>query len=300
MNHFYTIDFTNAPEIKSILGFESDTLVKGVDNLRRYYLCSSCSQVVVTDGTVLHVLSMPTGYYTFSEFIEAVGNEMVIVLSLISMTINDNHVLFNVQANGWFFDRTSIDTIIDGFGRTPWFKLFPSTRNLCIDRPVETVFDSNGPSLPDVTNNQGFGGHAYLDPSHVVYDWQLRTSYYQFVIKPLVTYTMTNSNCSLLDSGTFYITKDTTTSLTMNSLTTSCFNELSARYAEIRDIPPSHQEAIAWTVKNNGDTMSWTAKDYAPELELSITSGNTTELVINVPRSVPGIPRIVYITAGYS
>ena len=31
VNHFYTIDFTNAPEIKSILGFESDTLVKGLD-----------------------------------------------------------------------------------------------------------------------------------------------------------------------------------------------------------------------------------------------------------------------------
>ena len=67
----------------------------------------------------------------------------------------------------------------------------------------------------------------------------------------------------------------------MNSLTTSCFIELNARYAKIRDIPPSHQEAIAWTVKNNGDTMSWTAKDYAPELELSITSGNTPELVMN-------------------
>ena len=66
----------------------------------------------------------------------------------------------------------------------------------------------------------------------------------------------------------------------MNSLTTMCFNELNARYAKIRDIPLSHQEAITWTVKNNGDTMSWSAKDYAPELELSITSGNTPKLVM--------------------
>ena len=28
VNHFYTIDFTNAPEIQSILGFESSVLVK--------------------------------------------------------------------------------------------------------------------------------------------------------------------------------------------------------------------------------------------------------------------------------
>ena len=60
-----------------------------------------------------------------------------------------------------------------------------------------------------------------------------------------------------------------------------CFNELNARYVEIRDIPPSHQETITWTVKNNGDTMSWIAKDYVSELELSITSGNTPELVMN-------------------
>ena len=76
---------------------------------------------------------------------------------------------------------------------------------------------------PDATNDQGIGGHAYLDPSHVVYDWKLRTSNYRFVIKLLATYTMTNSDGSLFDSGTFYITEDTTTSLNMNSLITSCF-----------------------------------------------------------------------------
>ena len=31
--------------------------------------------------------------------------------------------------------------------------------------------------------------------------------------------------------------------------------------------------------KNNGDSMSWTAKDYEPELELSITSDITGDLV---------------------
>ena len=67
----------------------------------------------------------------------------------------------------------------------------------------------------------------------------------------------------------------------MKSLTTMCFIELNARYAEIMELPAFHQDAIAWTVKNNGDTMSWSAKDYEPELELSITSGNTPKLVMN-------------------
>ena len=131
--------------------------------------------------------------------------------------------------------------------------------NLCIERPVESVLDPRVPSLPDTTNDQGLGGHAYLNPSYVVYDWKLRTSNYRFILKPLATYTMTNSDGSLFDSGTFYITEDTTTSLTMNSMTTSCFYKLNARYAEIMELPPSHQDAIAWIVKNNGDTMSWTA-----------------------------------------
>ena len=65
----------------------------------------------------------------------------------------------------------------------------------------------------------------------------------------------------------------------MKSLPTSCFIELNARYAEIMELPVSYQDAIAWTVKNNGDTMSWTAKDYAPELELSITSDISGDLV---------------------
>ena len=30
---------------------------------------------------------------------------------------------------------------IDGFEWTPWFKLSPSTQNLCIERPVEGDFD---------------------------------------------------------------------------------------------------------------------------------------------------------------
>ena len=83
---FYTISFTNTPEIQSILGFESSVLVKGLDNTRRYFLNSSCNQIVVTNGTVCHVLSILTGYYTYLEFIEAVGSKMMKVPPLVSKT----------------------------------------------------------------------------------------------------------------------------------------------------------------------------------------------------------------------
>ena len=61
---------------------------------------------------------MPTRYYTFLEFIEAVGSEMVMMLSIVSMKIEKECVTFNVQKEGWYFDRESEDTTIDGFGRT--------------------------------------------------------------------------------------------------------------------------------------------------------------------------------------
>ena len=46
-----------------------------------------------------------------------------------------------------------------------------------------------------------------------------------------MTYTMTNGDGSLFGSGSFYVTEDRTTSLTMNSLTTSCIDELNSLYA---------------------------------------------------------------------
>ena len=46
---------------------------------------------------------------------------------------------FNVQEEGYYFDRTSDDTTMDGFGWTPWFKLFPSVHNQCIERSVEVL-----------------------------------------------------------------------------------------------------------------------------------------------------------------
>ena len=100
-----------------------------------------------------------------------------------------------------------------------------------------SVFDPNDLFLSDVTNDQGLGGHACLDPSCIEYDWQLSTSDYRFISIPFVTYTMMNSDDSLFGSSTFYVTEDTTTSLIMNSLMTFCINELNVRYAEIHDTP---------------------------------------------------------------
>ena len=41
---------------------------------------------------------------------------MVNVLSIVSMTIEDKCVKFNVQGEGWYFERDSDNTTIDDFG----------------------------------------------------------------------------------------------------------------------------------------------------------------------------------------
>ena len=44
--------------------------------------------------------------------------------------------------------------------------------NMCMERSIDgSMIDPNGPFLPDMTNDQGLGDNAYLDPSYVEYDW---------------------------------------------------------------------------------------------------------------------------------
>ena len=65
-----------------------------------------------------------------------------------------------------------------------------------------------------------------------------------------VTYTMTNSDGSLYDSGTFYVTENTTTSLTMNSLMTSCIDELNSRHAEVASSIATNYDKLIQSIIN--------------------------------------------------
>ena len=61
----------------------------------------------------------------------------------------------------------------------------------------------------------------------------------------------------------------------------SCLSQLNAKYQEARDITSSHQEAIAWVGGKVGDTVTWSAKDYAQDLEFDMTADN-----MNVPMTI--------------
>ena len=92
---------------------------------------------------------------------------------------------------------------------------------------------------------------------------------------------MTNTDGSLLATGSFYVTEDTNTLMSLETLMNSCLSQLNAKYQEARDITSSHQEAIAWTSGKSGDTVTWSAKDYAPDLEFDMTAEN-----MNVPMTI--------------
>ena len=61
---------------------------------------------------------------------------------------------------------------------------------------------------------------------------------------------MTNSDGSLYDSGTFYVTENMTISLTMNSLITSCFNELYSRYDEVASSIATGNDSLIQNIGN--------------------------------------------------
>ena len=61
---------------------------------------------------------------------------------------------------------------------------------------------------------------------------------------------MTNSDGPLYDSGTFYVTENTTISLTMNSLITSCFNELYSRYDEVASSIATDDDSLIQNIGN--------------------------------------------------
>ena len=61
----YSIDFTNAPEVQSIIGFDSNMLEKGIDNPKRYYMNINWNQIEISNGSTSVLISIDSGYYTY-------------------------------------------------------------------------------------------------------------------------------------------------------------------------------------------------------------------------------------------
>lgn len=259
VNYFYRLDFTRAPTIQKILGFEQSVIQKGTEIIKRYYLTSSANQIVVTRDTTHYTLVIPTGYYTFAEFIEAVRDELTKVIPVVSTQTTTQYITFNVTNTNCYFDRASADTTINNYGWTPWFKLNPTLKNLCIERPDESM--------------NGTNGHAFLPDSYVFYDQYLRAIDQFYLIKPSFTYTMTEDS-TVLTSGTVSLTDG---DYSINTLAATITSNLNTIYQQAKGISDSQPESIQYT--NDGNKINGATT--APALDLSISAYNYTSLPLS-------------------
>ena len=105
-----------------------------IHNVTTWVLCVTRYLERIALCSAFHRCILDTTRISSIDTIEQWDNESA---PLVTMMIEDEYVKFNVQEEGYYFDWTSDDTTMDGFGWTTWFKLSPSVHNLCIERSVD-------------------------------------------------------------------------------------------------------------------------------------------------------------------
>ena len=205
---------------------------------------------------MMNILKVAIGYYTFNEFCDAIVGEVSKVVDVGGLTYKDEYVGINTMntAEEWWFDRESVNTTINGCNWVGWFKLTP-VKNLVIERPDESM--------------DGTNGYAFLEDSYLEYDWMMTTSEYRYLVKPRITYRMSNNDGSILSSGTINLD---IRNYSISSLANECMNELNGQYQSVKGLTSSDIEAIAWTTNASGWNYVWNANEYAPDLEFSMNA----------------------------
>ena len=253
VNYFYRIDFTKASILQKILGFEKSVIQKGTEIIKRYFLSTNANKLVVSNGTNSYTLVVPTGYYTFTEFYETVGREMVKVIPLERMKIHTEYIEYQCSGN-WYFDRSSTNTTINKYEWTPWFKLNPSLKNLYIERPDESM--------------NGINGYAFLPETYVLYDNLTTISMSFYFIDPTIEYKMVEGSTTIA-SGSVALTTGDYTPVTMINTIVTKLNEI---YQKAKGIESTDENAKPFIASNH----QITANSYAPILTLSLTATNHT------------------------
>lgn len=253
VNYFYRIDFLRAKILQRILGFDKSVIIKGSDTIKKYFLSTTANKLVVTNGSVSHVITIPSAYYTFTQFYEAVGTELNKVIPITRMRIHTEYIEYECSQN-WYFDRSSANTTIDKYQWTPWFKVNSSLKNLCIERP-------------DITMN-GTNGYAFLPDTYVLYDNLITKNMSFYLIDPTIEYKMVE-NDTIIASGSFNLT---TNDYTPVSIVSDVVSNLNTIYQHAKGIESSDENATPFVAS----VHQITCNSYAPTLTLSITATNHT------------------------
>ena len=112
---FQSIDFSNAPQIKNILGIEND-LISGINIVKQYPVNDSNNKLVVSDGgSATTNVIIPSGDYSWDNYLSTLEAKLKLSTSLISVDVKDKYVQFNFSSytkfvrsdstlSGWFND----------------------------------------------------------------------------------------------------------------------------------------------------------------------------------------------------
>lgn len=253
VNYFYRIDFLRGKIVQRILGFDKSVIIKGSETIKKYFLSTSANKLVVTNGSVSHVITIPSTYYTFTQFYETVGKELNKVIPITRMRIHTEYIEYECSEN-WYFDRSSVNTTINNFDWTPWFKVNSSLKNLCIE-------------CPDITMN-GRNGYAFLPQTYVLYDNLITKNMSFYFIDPTVQYTMTENDTTLA-SGSFNLATNDYTPVTIVS---EIVNNLNTIYQHAKNIESTAENATPF----EASVHQITSNTYAPTLTLSVVATNHT------------------------
>ena len=113
---FQSIDFSNAHQIKNILGIEDDQM-SGINIVKQYPVNDTNNKVVVSDGdSAISNVVIPNGNYSFDDYLSMLESKLRLSTPLVSIDQrSDKYVQFNFSQyikfvrdqsnlNGWFND----------------------------------------------------------------------------------------------------------------------------------------------------------------------------------------------------
>ena len=127
---FESIDFSNAPQIKNILGIEDDQ-ISGINIVKQYRVNDTNNKLVVSDGgSAITNVVIPNGNYSFDDYLSMIESKLRLSTPLVSVDQrSDKYIQFNFSQY-IKFDR--ISSTLNG-----WFNDFNQYFDSCIEKTVD-------------------------------------------------------------------------------------------------------------------------------------------------------------------
>lgn len=274
---YTTINFAGAYQLQKLLGINTGVL-QSSDATIRYPLTSSNNTVVIKHKGADYIMQIPTGTYSYSEF-------LVQLLATIERVVHVDNIVFvdtnledplnpicgeikfviegEDQSNPeTYFNRASTSNTLQNYPWTYFFRNATEIKNLSLARADEIM-----PRRNDCT---------FLDDTYIDYDYIVsRESVVHFFDKMTLDYEFYEKGTNTkLTEGNIYFKES---QRTVKQLFEEFKTELNNVYRTYYNLPESHQEAIAWVSKPYDTTLyqyELFANDWAPDLVLKIHCSN--------------------------